>query len=70
MSLLKGFSTDFFDMVAHIYDSIGPGFFSYFGKRLVDLADVKKGSTILDVATGRGAVLFPVVEKTGTEGLQ
>jgi len=43
-----------------IYDRIGPQIFSYFGQRLVDLADLGSGGKVLDVAAGRGAVLFPV----------
>ena len=49
-----------FSQTATIYDRIGPQIFSYFGQRLVDLADLGSGGKVLDVAAGRGAVLFPV----------
>ena len=49
-----------FSQTATIYDRIGPQIFSYFGQRLVDLVDLGSGGKVLDVAAGRGAVLFPV----------
>jgi ubiquinone/menaquinone biosynthesis C-methylase UbiE len=38
------------------------------GRRLVDLAQIPSGATALDVATGRGAILFPVAETIGVQG--
>jgi len=46
-----------FNNAAADYES-GPGCFSYFGRRLVEAADVQRGQCVLDVATGRGAVCF------------
>ena len=57
-----------FSQVATIYDRIGPQIFSYFGQRLVDLADLDSSDNVLDVAAGRGAVLFPVAAKVGPTG--
>jgi ubiquinone/menaquinone biosynthesis C-methylase UbiE len=57
-----------FSQAATIYDRIGPGIFSYFGQRLVDLAEIKAGANVLDVATGRGALLFPAAAKVGANG--
>ena len=57
-----------FSQTATIYDRIGPQIFSYFGQRLVDLADPHSGDRVLDVAAGRGALLFPVAEKVGPTG--
>ncbi len=54
-----------FSQTATIYDRIGPRIFSYFGQRLVDLADPDSGDIVLDVAAGRGALLFPVAAKVG-----
>ncbi|MGH9881557.1 MAG: class I SAM-dependent methyltransferase, partial [Pyrinomonadaceae bacterium] len=57
-----------FSQTATIYDRIGPQIFSYFGQRLVDLADLDSCDKVLDVATGRGALLFPVAAKVGSTG--
>jgi len=57
-----------FDRAATTYDHVGPRFFSHFGRRLVELAQIPNGATVLDVATGRGAVLFPAAESVGAQG--
>lgn len=53
---------------AATYDQVGPRFFSHFGRRLVELAQIQSGAKVLDVATGRGAVLFPAAETVGSQG--
>ena len=60
--------TSTFDLVASTFDQIGPPFFAYSGHRLVELAQVPTGSIVLDVATGRGAILFPAAEQTEPHG--
>jgi ubiquinone/menaquinone biosynthesis C-methylase UbiE len=50
------------------YGQVGPPFFSHFGRRLVELAHVPNGARVLDIATGRGAVLFPAAEAVGGQG--
>ena len=57
-----------FSQTATIYDRIGPQIFSYFGQSLVELADLDSGDKVLDVAGGRGALLFPIAEKVGPTG--
>jgi ubiquinone/menaquinone biosynthesis C-methylase UbiE len=57
-----------FDRAAPTYDTHGPPFFAMFGRRLVELARIPAGSHVLDIATGRGAVLFPAAEQVGPEG--
>ena len=47
-----------FNTVAAEYDA-GPGCFAHFGRRLVSAAKIQSGQRVLDVASGRGAVLFP-----------
>jgi ubiquinone/menaquinone biosynthesis C-methylase UbiE len=57
-----------FDRVALDYDAVGPGQFAYFGHRLADMIGLQPGQRVLDVATGRGAILFPAIERVGTTG--
>jgi len=57
-----------FNRAAATYDRIGPRFFTHFGQRLVDLTQVAPGAQVLDVAAGRGAVLFPVATRVGPRG--
>lgn len=57
-----------FGRAASTYDTVIP-FFATFGHRLVELAGVAPGERVLDVATGRGAVLFPAAERVGLEGM-
>ena len=57
-----------FDGAAITYDHVGPQFFSHFGRRLVEIAQIPSGSKVLDVATGRGALLFPAAESVGSQG--
>jgi len=57
-----------FSQAASTYDRIGPGIFSYFGQRLLDVAEIAVGANVLDVAAGRGALLFPAAAKVGPDG--
>ena len=57
-----------FNQAASTYDQVGPGSFSYFGQQLVDLAEISSGAKVLDVAAGRGALLFPAATKVGPTG--
>ena len=59
---------DFFGRAAPTYDHVGPRFFSRFGRRLVEFARIPAGAHVLDVAAGRGAVLFPAAEAVGPQG--
>jgi ubiquinone/menaquinone biosynthesis C-methylase UbiE len=43
-------------------------FFPFFGRRCAELADVRPGMTVLDVACGRGAALLPAVDQVGSDG--
>jgi O-methyltransferase/aklanonic acid methyltransferase len=56
-----------FNRLAADYDA-GVGAFAHFGRRLVALAGIEPGQRVLDVATGRGAVLFPAAERVGAAG--
>jgi ubiquinone/menaquinone biosynthesis C-methylase UbiE len=57
-----------FARAAPAYDQVGPRFFARFGSRLVELAQVRQGETVLDVACGRGASLFPAADGVGAAG--
>ena len=57
-----------FSRAAATYDRVGPRFFAHFGRRLVERAHIAPGATVLDVAAGRGAVLFPAAQQVGPHG--
>ncbi|MBO0794566.1 MAG: methyltransferase domain-containing protein, partial [Ktedonobacteraceae bacterium] len=57
-----------FSRAAATYDQAGPPLFTYFGQRLVELARLPEHAHVLDVAAGRGAVLFPAAEQVGAGG--
>jgi ubiquinone/menaquinone biosynthesis C-methylase UbiE len=57
-----------FDRAAATYDQIGPQPFLFYGRRLVELSYIPHGAHILDVATGRGALLFPAATQVGVHG--
>jgi ubiquinone/menaquinone biosynthesis C-methylase UbiE len=59
---------EIFDGAAIRYDHEGPSVFTQFGTHLVDLLNVMGGERILDVATGKGAVLIPCAERVGRFG--
>jgi ubiquinone/menaquinone biosynthesis C-methylase UbiE len=58
-----------FDRASTTYGQVGPTYFAYFGRRLVKCADLRPGMRVLDVACGRGAVLFAAAEAIGSAGL-
>lgn len=57
-----------FDRASTTYGQVGPGYFAYFGERLVERAGLAPGMRVLDVACGRGAVLFPAAQRVGATG--
>ncbi|MFX0212420.1 MAG: class I SAM-dependent methyltransferase [Candidatus Hodarchaeota archaeon] len=57
-----------FTRMASSYDQVGFRFFSHFGKRLVERIGIPENAKVLDIATGRGASLFPACEKVGSKG--
>jgi ubiquinone/menaquinone biosynthesis C-methylase UbiE len=71
MTGIEGFKerlSGVFTRASSSYDHTGPQFFSYFGRRLVEFAEITGGSHVLDVACGRGAVLFPACRAVGATG--
>ncbi len=57
-----------YNRVASLFGQVGPDFFSYAGRHLVERMDIAEGAKVLDVAVGRGANLFPAAEKVGLRG--
>ncbi len=57
-----------FNRTAKKFDSIGPKYFSYLGRKLVEYTKINEGSTLLDVACGKGASLFPAINCVGENG--
>lgn len=64
----KRWVSEIFDRTAPEYGKKSSSFFNYFGKRLVEHANILPGQQVLDVATGKGAVLFPLAEAIGPLG--
>ena len=56
-----------FNMLASDYDS-GAACFAHFGRRLVEVAGINAGARVLDIASGRGAVVLPAAERVGPGG--
>src|SRR5262245_66423171 len=60
----KAIAKTVFNTVAADYD-FGPGCFAHFGRQLAAAAGIQPGQRVLDIASGRGAVLFPCAEHGG-----
>lgn len=56
------------DKVAAKFGKVGPKYWNTFGERLVELSSISSGSRVLDIGMGRGASLFPAIEKSGVGG--
>jgi ubiquinone/menaquinone biosynthesis C-methylase UbiE len=65
---IKAAIAEVFGRAAVTYDRVGPHFFTHFGQRLVERAQIPGGAKVLDVAAGRGAVLFPAADHAGVAG--
>jgi ubiquinone/menaquinone biosynthesis C-methylase UbiE len=59
---------DVFGRGAESYDQVGVDFFTPAARDLVARARVRPGERVLDVGTGRGAVLFAAAEAVGASG--
>ena len=47
---------------------MGPSIFTQFGERLVERMTLARGARVLDIATGKGAVLLPAARRVGSKG--
>ncbi|HEX7588612.1 MAG TPA: methyltransferase domain-containing protein [Anaerolineae bacterium] len=59
---------DIFDGAAGQYDCAGPDIFRRFGARLVERMVIAPGAHVLDIGTGKGAVLIPAAQRVGSAG--
>ncbi|HJT57842.1 MAG TPA: methyltransferase domain-containing protein [Ktedonobacteraceae bacterium] len=57
-----------YNRVASLYGQVGPDFFSFAARHLVERMNIGEGAKVLDVAVGRGANLFAAAEKVGPDG--
>jgi O-methyltransferase/aklanonic acid methyltransferase len=57
-----------YDRAAPIYGQVGTKQFTYFGHLLVEQLNIPAGAQVLDIAAGRGALLFALAEKVGENG--
>ena len=57
-----------FDRTASNFGGARTAYFNFFGDALVKLANIEKGQRVLDVGTGRGAVLLPSLKAVGPQG--
>ncbi len=64
----KSMIEQLFDGAAGLYDCAGPSLFAGFGAGLVDCMALAPGMKVLDVATGKGAVLLPMARLVGPAG--
>lgn len=64
----KNWITGIFDRSADTYGTNHSDFFDYFAKSLVAYGNITPSSHVLDIATGRGAVLKYIVEAIGPQG--
>jgi ubiquinone/menaquinone biosynthesis C-methylase UbiE len=61
-------SINIWDKVASNFGKKGPKYWDDFGSRLVELSSIIRGGSVLDIGMGRGASLFPTVDKVGKDG--
>lgn len=57
-----------FDRAASLYDQVGTRQFTYFADLLVKRLALPSGASVLDLATGRGALLFAAAVQVGSTG--
>jgi len=57
-----------YDRAAHLYDQVGARRFTYFDGLLVERLNIPLGAHVLDLASGRGAMLLAAAEKVGASG--
>jgi ubiquinone/menaquinone biosynthesis C-methylase UbiE len=56
------------DRAAPVFDSLGQSYFAHAGRRLAEHVRPEAGAHVLDIACGRGAVLFALMKRAGKDG--
>ena len=51
-----------YDRASSIYNRVGIRQFTYYADLLIAMLNIPPGAQVLDVATGRGALLFPAAD--------
>jgi len=64
----KQAAVNYFDELASPGYGLDGRFFPAMGKRVVEIADIQPGHRVLDVAAGRGALLFTAAKRAGANG--
>ncbi len=54
-----------YDRAAPLYGQVGTKQFTYFGSLLIERLALPAGAQVLDLASGRGAILLAAAEKVG-----
>jgi len=57
-----------YDRAAPLYGQVGTKQFTYFANLLIERLDIPAAARVLDIASGRGALLFAAAEKVGASG--
>lgn len=57
-----------YNRAASLYGQVGTRQFTYFGQLLIERLSPPVGAHVLDLASGRGAILFAAAEKVGSLG--
>ncbi len=65
---IKQKNIEIWDKAAVALGTAGHGYWKAFGNRLVEISEINKGDSIIDIGTGRGSVLFPAIKKVGELG--
>jgi ubiquinone/menaquinone biosynthesis C-methylase UbiE len=65
---IKRMASGLFDRASATYDQTGNDFFGTFGRWVVEAAKLQPGERVLDVGSGRGAVLLPAARAVGAGG--
>lgn len=66
---LKARVAALYTRAAPLYGQVGPDYFAFGGRGLVARMGLEPGQRVLDVATGRGANLYPAAERVGPSGV-
>lgn len=67
-ALIKADIIGMYDRAAPLYGQVGVKRFTYFADLLIDQLHIPEGTQVLDLATGRGALLFAASAKVGETG--